>query len=74
MLEAGLVATVNSDDPAYFGGYVQENYLQTQNALGLTVQDIITLAKNGFEASFLPESEKQKHQKSIDDLVATAKV
>lgn len=58
LLEADLCATVNSDDPAYFGGYVQENYLGCARELQLTVGEIITLAKNGFEASWLPGDEK----------------
>ncbi|MGD1066535.1 MAG: adenosine deaminase, partial [Vulcanimicrobiaceae bacterium] len=53
MLEAGLVATVNSDDPAYFGGYVGENFDGVAQALGLGTGDLVTLARNSFEASFL---------------------
>jgi adenine deaminase len=74
MLQAGLVVTVNSDDPAYFGGYVQQNYLETQQALGLTVEDVITLAKNGFDASFISDDEKARYRQTIDQLVATANV
>ena len=55
MLEAGLVATVNSDDPAYFGGYVQENLDGVAAALELTDDQIFTLARNSFEASFIDE-------------------
>ena len=54
LLAAGLHATVNSDDPAYFGGYVGENFLQTSRALGLTAAEIRLLAENSFTASFLP--------------------
>ncbi len=53
LLDAGLVATVNSDDPAYFGGYVNENFTQTFAATGLTAQHAYTLARNSFEASFV---------------------
>ena len=59
MLELGLKATVNSDDPAYFGGYVNENYWAITESLNLTKSDILTLARNGFEASFCSEEEKQ---------------
>jgi adenine deaminase len=59
LLQQGLCVTVNSDDPAYFGGYVAENYLAVQRALGLSRQEVVQLASNSFEASFLPESEKQ---------------
>jgi adenosine deaminase len=58
MMEEGLLVTVNSDDPAYFGGYVNENYLAIQKALALTRQEIVTLARNSFEASFLSSEEK----------------
>ncbi len=58
MLAAGLLATVNSDDPSYFGGYVNENYIAIQQALALTRQDIATLAQNSFKASFLSHREK----------------
>ncbi|MBP1664283.1 MAG: adenosine deaminase [Bacteroidetes bacterium] len=55
MLNNGLLAMINSDDPAYFGGYVNENFLQTAEALNLSEEDILQLAKNSFKASFLPE-------------------
>ncbi|MGC8998583.1 MAG: adenosine deaminase [Candidatus Bathyarchaeia archaeon] len=60
MLEKGLVVTVNSDDPAYFGGYINENYMAVQRALGLNAQHIYELARNSFQASFLGESEKRE--------------
>jgi adenosine deaminase len=60
MMERGLLVTVNSDDPAYFGGYINENYLAITKALNLTADEIYTLAKNSFEASFLEESIKDK--------------
>ncbi len=66
MLELGIRATVNSDDPAYFGGYINENYLQTANALKLTKEDIYILAKNSFEGSFLHADEKEKHIMAVD--------
>jgi adenosine deaminase len=58
MLEAGLLVTVNSDDPSYFGGYVNENFIEVQKALLLTENEIATLARNSFIASFLPDREK----------------
>ena len=54
MLELGLLATVNSDDPAYFGGYLAENYLRTAAALDLSPEDLRTLARNSLQASFAP--------------------
>jgi len=58
LLDAGLHVTVNSDDPAYFGGYVAENYLACQKALGLTREDIRKLAANSISASWLPDRDK----------------
>ncbi len=72
MLKRGLLATVNSDDPAYFGGYINDNYVQVAEATNLSSQDIITLAKNSFTASFLPEDEKKKWTDEIDALEHSA--
>ena len=66
LLDRGLRITVNSDDPAYFGGYVVDNYLAAQRALGLTRENILTLARNSFSASFLPEQAKAKWIAKID--------
>ena len=59
LLERGLCVTVNSDDPAYFGGYVGENYLALSKGLGLSRSQITQLASNSIEASFLPLAEKE---------------
>jgi len=64
MLQRGIVATVNSDDPAYFGGYVVDNYLAVASALALTETEIQQLALNSFEASFLTASERARLIKS----------
>jgi len=66
LLQAGLCATINSDDPAYFGGYVGENYLRTQRALKLTATDIHALARNAFTASFLSDADKQRYIAELD--------
>jgi adenosine deaminase len=66
LLEAGLVATINSDDPAYFGGYVNDNFLQTFAATGLTAQQAYTLAANSFEASFVDASAKRRYTDLLD--------
>jgi len=58
LLRAGLLVTVNSDDPPYFGGYVNTNYSECQQQLGVTDSEIIQLAKNSFTGSFMPASEK----------------
>lgn len=72
MLQAGLLATVNSDDPAYFGGYVTENYLAVQQALGLTQAEILTLAGNGFRAAFIDDAAKARHLAALDAYAASA--
>jgi adenosine deaminase len=61
MLEAGMVATINSDDPAYFGGYINENFTQTFAALQLGAQQAYQLALNSFDASFIEPSERARH-------------
>jgi adenosine deaminase len=66
MLEKGLVVTLNSDDPAYFGGYLNENYGAVQQALGLSRDDLAQLAANGFRAAFLAEDEKSVHLAELE--------
>jgi adenine deaminase len=68
MLELGLSATVNSDDPAYFGGYVHENFVAMADNLHLTKQQIVTLARNSFRGSFLDETSIARHVQDIDAL------
>jgi adenosine deaminase len=72
MLDKGLLVTINSDDPAYFGGYIEENYLAISEALNLSKQDISRLANNSFMASFLDEETKKQmvkkvHKYSVDN-------
>lgn len=66
LLERGAHVTINSDDPAYFGGYVLENYLAAHLALGLTLEQLTTLARNSIEASFLDAHRKQRWLTEID--------
>lgn len=61
MMEAGLLVTINSDDPAYFGGHLNDNYIRIADALHLTKEDITQLAINSFKASFLPLDDKLKN-------------
>ena len=69
MLDQGIRVTINSDDPAYFGGYMIDNFLATQKGLNLSEQDIVEIAKNGFRSSFLPQDIIDSHLKSIDEFV-----
>ena len=66
MLERGLCVTINSDDPAYFGGYINENYIEAANALGLDHDAIVRLAQNSFAASSLSTIHKELYLKEID--------
>ena len=66
MLDAGLMATVNSDDPAYFGGYVNDNFNALVDALNLQRDEILTLVRNSFEASFLDRASKRAHLESVE--------
>lgn len=72
MLELGLKATVNSDDPAYFGGYLADNWRAVTEHVGLTREDLVTLAKNSFSGSFLSPEEKARHIAAIDAYAAGA--
>jgi len=70
MLDKGLFVTVNSDDPAYFGGYVGENYSAIQSALGLADAEMRIIARNGFAASFMADEEKKAALAAFDRAVA----
>lgn len=67
MLDRGMLVTINSDDPSYFSGYVNENYIAITKALNLDRNDIITLAKNSFEAAFIPDSLKNAYIRKVDE-------
>jgi adenosine deaminase len=65
MLREGLCVTVNSDDPAYFGGYVAENYSSVRDGLGFAREDFRAVAENSFKASFLGEGEKKRQLEEL---------
>ena len=69
MLEHGLKATVNSDDPSYFGGYINENFIATADALNLSRNEIIQLARNAIEVSFLSPEQKYKKSQKLDSYI-----
>jgi len=71
LLDRGLCVTVNSDDPAYFGGYVGANFIAVQRGLGLSKADIRALAENSIEASFLPDEQKSTWREKIGAYAAT---
>ena len=70
MLDAGLCVTVNSDDPAYFGGYMNANFEQTVAALGLSEAEVVTLARNSVEASFVSDTQRSSLYAAVSRAVA----
>ncbi|DAB34070.1 MAG TPA: adenosine deaminase [Sulfurospirillum sp. UBA12182] len=68
LLHKGLLVTVNSDDPAYFGGYLNENYLALTQALHINKEELKKLATNSFKASFLPQERKESFYKMIENI------
>ncbi|CAM2832328.1 adenosine deaminase [Acinetobacter celticus] len=68
LLQQGVHVTVNSDDPSYFGGYMNDNFIAITEALDLSNAELKQLAMNSFEASFMPETEKQKWKLQIQNL------
>jgi adenosine deaminase len=73
LLNHGLHVTVNSDDPAYFGGYLTDNFLAAHEALGLDEEDVVRLTRNAVHASFLEEHAKARLLAEVDDFVTAAK-
>ena len=67
MLDKGIVATINSDDPSYFGGYINENFIETTKNLNLSISDLKQLSINSFEASFLNEEKKKYWINEVDE-------
>jgi len=67
LLDLGVKATVNSDDPAYFGGYMNKNFIAIAEALNLNMKDLCTLARNSFEASFLAPDQKKALVDQVDN-------
>ncbi len=72
MLEQGLKVTINSDDPAYFGGYITDNYRALIEHLAITREQLHRLARNSFEGSWLDAAEKAKHLAAVDQVFAAA--
>jgi adenosine deaminase len=74
LLDAGVVATINSDDPAYFGGYINQNFVETFDALELSADAAVTLARNSVEASFASEEQKRRYRDGLAAYCAQAGV
>ena len=72
MLREGLKVTINSDDPAYFGGYINDNYRRLAEAVNLSEEDIVELARNSFAASFLPADRKRQYDAKVLEAAARA--
>jgi adenosine deaminase len=73
LYDAGVKVTINSDDPAYFGGYLHENYVQTARALNLTEAELADIAANSFRGAFLSDAEKAAYLARIEDYARDAK-
>jgi adenosine deaminase len=71
MLDRGVCATINSDDPAYFGGYMNENFIAVENALSLGRERLTTLSRNGFESAFIGEDRRQQLLAELEEYVAS---
>ncbi len=71
-MDRGIKVMVNSDDPAYFGGYLTDNYVAVATALELDRADLVTLARNCIEATFLDDAAKREMIAELDDYVANA--
>jgi adenosine deaminase len=72
MIDLGLKVTINSDDPSYFGGYMNENFKAVTDALGLTKQELADITRNSIEASFLERAKKDALLKRLDDYMKKA--
>jgi adenosine deaminase len=72
MLRDGLCVTINSDDPAYFGGYMNANFIATADALALSREELVQLARNSFEASFVSDAQKQIWYDALDAYLENA--
>lgn len=70
LLDRGLIVTINSDDPAYFGGYLLDNWRASARALDLSAENLVRLARNSFAASFLDDAGKARHLAEIDKVAA----
>jgi adenosine deaminase len=70
LLDAGLMVTINSDDPAYFGGYIVDNYLAVVAALALDRNDVVKLARNSIDAAFLRVADRRALLQELDHYVA----
>jgi len=66
MLRAGLCVTINSDDPSYFGGYMNDNFIASADALALSQEELVQIARNGFEAAFVSDAQKQLWYAELD--------
>lgn len=69
LLQKGLVATINSDDPAYFGGYMNQNFIETAEALELTKEELALSSKNAFNASFISDAQKKAYCDLVDAIL-----
>jgi adenine deaminase len=72
LLDGGVRATINSDDPAYFSGYMNENFVAVQGAVQLSKDEIAQLSRNAFTVTWLPQEDRQAYVDALDAYAATA--
>jgi len=70
LLDSGVRATVNSDDPAYFNGYMTENFVAVQNAVDLSRDELVQISRNAFEVTWLPKEDRQAYVDALEDYAA----
>jgi adenosine deaminase len=70
MLDLGIRATVHSDDPAYFRGYMNENFVCTQEEGGLSKAEVVQLSRNAFESTWLPRPQRDRYLAELDAYAA----
>jgi adenosine deaminase len=70
LLDGGVRATINSDDPAYFNGYMNENFVAVQGAVQLSKDEIVQLSRNAFNITWLPQEDRKSYVDALDDYAA----
>jgi adenosine deaminase len=70
LLDSGVRATINSDDPAYFNGYMTENFVAVHDAIDLSKDELVQLSRNAFNVTWLPEEDRKAYVDALDEYAA----
>jgi adenosine deaminase len=70
LLDGGVRATINSDDPAYFSGYINENFVAAQGAVNLSTDEVVQLSRNAFTVTWLPQEDRNSYVDALDAYAA----